>query len=57
MTLELGVYSFGNTATSTGGDTAQAIRNVLESVHVAGQPVSPRSPGTSSGGSYGTYSP
>jgi alkanesulfonate monooxygenase SsuD/methylene tetrahydromethanopterin reductase-like flavin-dependent oxidoreductase (luciferase family) len=36
MTLELGVYSFGNTAAS-GGNTAQAIRNVLEAVHFAEQ--------------------
>ena len=38
MTLELGVYSFGNTPpTSDGGpgNTAEAIRNVLEAVHVA----------------------
>lgn len=33
MTLELGVYSFGNTP--PGGSTAQAIRDVLEAVHVA----------------------
>jgi alkanesulfonate monooxygenase SsuD/methylene tetrahydromethanopterin reductase-like flavin-dependent oxidoreductase (luciferase family) len=32
MTLELGVYSFGNTPD---GNTAQAIRNVLDAVHVA----------------------
>ena len=37
MTLELGVYSFGNTAATGGGNTAQAIRNVLEAVHVAEQ--------------------
>jgi alkanesulfonate monooxygenase SsuD/methylene tetrahydromethanopterin reductase-like flavin-dependent oxidoreductase (luciferase family) len=40
MTLELGVYSFGNTpptADSGPGNTAQAIRNVLEAVHVAEQ--------------------
>jgi alkanesulfonate monooxygenase SsuD/methylene tetrahydromethanopterin reductase-like flavin-dependent oxidoreductase (luciferase family) len=36
MTLELGVYSFGNAA-ATGGNTAQAIRSVLEAVHVAEQ--------------------
>jgi alkanesulfonate monooxygenase SsuD/methylene tetrahydromethanopterin reductase-like flavin-dependent oxidoreductase (luciferase family) len=36
MTLELGVYSFGNTPTG-GGNTAQAIRNVLEAVHVTEQ--------------------
>ena len=38
MTFELGVYSFGNTPrTGDGsyGPTAQAIRNVLEAVHVA----------------------
>ena len=38
MTLELGVYTFGNTPrTADGGygTTAQAIRNVLEAVHVA----------------------
>jgi alkanesulfonate monooxygenase SsuD/methylene tetrahydromethanopterin reductase-like flavin-dependent oxidoreductase (luciferase family) len=33
MTFELGVYSFANTP--AGGTTAQAIRNVLEAVHVA----------------------
>jgi alkanesulfonate monooxygenase SsuD/methylene tetrahydromethanopterin reductase-like flavin-dependent oxidoreductase (luciferase family) len=39
MTLDLGVYSFGNTPrTADGGhNTAQAIRNVLEAVHVAEQ--------------------
>ncbi len=39
MTLGLGVYSFGNTPhTADGGPhTAQAIRNVLEAVHVAEQ--------------------
>jgi alkanesulfonate monooxygenase SsuD/methylene tetrahydromethanopterin reductase-like flavin-dependent oxidoreductase (luciferase family) len=37
MTLELGVYSFGNTPPTGGGNTAQAIRNVLEAVHVAEQ--------------------
>src|SRR3954452_17921271 len=40
MPLELGVYSFGNTPpTAEGGpgNTAQAIRNVLEAVHVAEQ--------------------
>jgi alkanesulfonate monooxygenase SsuD/methylene tetrahydromethanopterin reductase-like flavin-dependent oxidoreductase (luciferase family) len=38
MTFELGVYSFGNTprtADGSYGPTAQAIRNVLEAVHVA----------------------
>ena len=38
MTLEVGVYSFGNTPRSADdghGSTAQAIRNVLEAVHVA----------------------
>src|SRR3954468_1364087 len=38
MTLELGVYTFGNTPrTAEGGyaPTAQAIRDVLEAVHVA----------------------
>lgn len=38
MTLELGIYSFGNTPrTADGGygTTAQAIRNVLEAVHLA----------------------
>jgi alkanesulfonate monooxygenase SsuD/methylene tetrahydromethanopterin reductase-like flavin-dependent oxidoreductase (luciferase family) len=38
MTFELGVYSFGNTPRTAGGDygpTAQAIRDVLEAVHVA----------------------
>lgn len=35
MTLELGVYSFGNTPAD--GNSAQAIRNVLEAVHVAEQ--------------------
>ena len=38
MTFELGVYSFGNTprtADSGYGTTAQAIRDVLEAVHVA----------------------
>jgi alkanesulfonate monooxygenase SsuD/methylene tetrahydromethanopterin reductase-like flavin-dependent oxidoreductase (luciferase family) len=38
MTFELGVYSFGNTQPSADGGpgtTAQAIRNVLEAVHVA----------------------
>jgi alkanesulfonate monooxygenase SsuD/methylene tetrahydromethanopterin reductase-like flavin-dependent oxidoreductase (luciferase family) len=38
MTLELGVYTFGNTPrTADGGygDTAQAIRDALEAVHVA----------------------
>src|SRR3954470_10407567 len=37
-TLELGVYSFGNTPRSTDGGrsaTAQAIRDALEAVHVA----------------------
>jgi alkanesulfonate monooxygenase SsuD/methylene tetrahydromethanopterin reductase-like flavin-dependent oxidoreductase (luciferase family) len=33
MNFELGVYSFANTP--AGGTTAQAIRNVLEAVHVA----------------------
>jgi hypothetical protein len=33
MALELGVYSFGNTP--AGGSTAQAIRDVVEAVHVA----------------------
>jgi alkanesulfonate monooxygenase SsuD/methylene tetrahydromethanopterin reductase-like flavin-dependent oxidoreductase (luciferase family) len=40
MSLELGVYSFGNTprtADDRPGDTAQAIRNTLEAVHVAEQ--------------------
>jgi hypothetical protein len=40
MTLELGVYSFGNTPPAAGGGpgtTAQAIRNVLEAVRVAEQ--------------------
>ena len=40
MTFELGVYSFGNTPATDGGSpggTAQAIRNVLEAVHVAEQ--------------------
>jgi alkanesulfonate monooxygenase SsuD/methylene tetrahydromethanopterin reductase-like flavin-dependent oxidoreductase (luciferase family) len=39
MKLDLGVYSFGNTPrTADGGhNTAQAIRNVLEAVHVAEQ--------------------
>src|SRR4051812_39848293 len=37
MPLELGVYSFGNTPPTPGGTTAQAIRNVLEAVHVAEQ--------------------
>ena len=40
MPLELGVYSFGNTprtAEDGPGNTAQAIRNVLEAVHVAEQ--------------------
>jgi alkanesulfonate monooxygenase SsuD/methylene tetrahydromethanopterin reductase-like flavin-dependent oxidoreductase (luciferase family) len=38
MTLQLGVYSFGNTPrTADGhyGTTAQAIRDVLQAVHVA----------------------
>ena len=38
MTFQLGVYSFGNTPrTADGGygPTAQAIRNVLEAVHLA----------------------
>lgn len=38
MTFELGVYSFANTPRTAGGEygpTAQAIRNVLEAVHVA----------------------
>lgn len=38
MTFELGVYSFANTPRTVGGKygpTAQAIRNVLEAVHVA----------------------
>jgi alkanesulfonate monooxygenase SsuD/methylene tetrahydromethanopterin reductase-like flavin-dependent oxidoreductase (luciferase family) len=38
MTFELGVYSFGNTPPTADGDhgpTAQAIRDVLEAVHVA----------------------
>jgi alkanesulfonate monooxygenase SsuD/methylene tetrahydromethanopterin reductase-like flavin-dependent oxidoreductase (luciferase family) len=38
MSFELGVYSFGNTPrTAAGGHaaTAQAIRDVLEAVHVA----------------------
>ncbi|MDQ4096452.1 MAG: LLM class flavin-dependent oxidoreductase [Actinomycetota bacterium] len=38
MTFELGVYSFGNTPRTAGGGyglTAQAIRDVLEAVHVA----------------------
>ena len=38
MTFELGVYSFGNTPRTAGGGygpTAQAVRNVLEAVHVA----------------------
>src|SRR3954469_24885973 len=38
MTFELGVYSFGNTPRTHGGGygaTAQAIRDVLEAVHVA----------------------
>jgi alkanesulfonate monooxygenase SsuD/methylene tetrahydromethanopterin reductase-like flavin-dependent oxidoreductase (luciferase family) len=34
MTLEIGAYSFGN-ALSAGGNTALAIRNVLEAVRVA----------------------
>jgi hypothetical protein len=33
MNFELGVYSFANTP--AGGTTAQAIRDVLEAVHVA----------------------
>ena len=40
MTLELGVYSFGNTPPAVdggAGNTAQAIRNVLEAVQVADQ--------------------
>jgi alkanesulfonate monooxygenase SsuD/methylene tetrahydromethanopterin reductase-like flavin-dependent oxidoreductase (luciferase family) len=39
MAFELGVYSFGNTPRTTDGTprTAQAIRNVLEAVHVAEQ--------------------
>jgi alkanesulfonate monooxygenase SsuD/methylene tetrahydromethanopterin reductase-like flavin-dependent oxidoreductase (luciferase family) len=39
MTLDLGVYSFGNTPRTTDGgySTAEAIRNVLEAVHVAEQ--------------------
>jgi alkanesulfonate monooxygenase SsuD/methylene tetrahydromethanopterin reductase-like flavin-dependent oxidoreductase (luciferase family) len=38
MTFELGVYSFGNTPRAVGGgygSTAQAIRDVIEAVHVA----------------------
>src|SRR3954471_18290207 len=38
MTFELGVYSFGNTPRIDGGGhgaTAQAIRDVLEAVHLA----------------------
>jgi hypothetical protein len=38
MTFELGVHSFGNTPRTADGDygaTAQAIRHVLEAVHVA----------------------
>ncbi len=38
MTFELGVYTFGNTPRTAGGGygaTAQAIRDVLEAVHVA----------------------
>jgi alkanesulfonate monooxygenase SsuD/methylene tetrahydromethanopterin reductase-like flavin-dependent oxidoreductase (luciferase family) len=38
MTFELGVYSFGNTPRTANGDvgnTAQAVRDVLEAVHVA----------------------
>ena len=38
MTFELGVYSFGNTprtARGAYGATAQALRDVLEAVHVA----------------------
>jgi alkanesulfonate monooxygenase SsuD/methylene tetrahydromethanopterin reductase-like flavin-dependent oxidoreductase (luciferase family) len=38
MTLQLGVYSFGNTPRTADGGygaTAQAIRHVLEAVHVA----------------------
>ena len=38
MSFELGVYSFGNTprpAAGGYGSTAQAIRDVLEAVHVA----------------------
>src|SRR3954466_7477983 len=38
MTFELGVYSFGNTPRIHGGGygaTAQAIRDVLEAVHIA----------------------
>ena len=38
MTLQLGVYSFGNTPRTDDGSygpTAQAIRNVLEAVHLA----------------------
>lgn len=39
MSLELGIYSFGNTPRSNDGygPTAQAIRDVLEAVHVAEQ--------------------
>ena len=36
MNLQLGVYSFGDTPADGGyGATAQAIRNVLEAVHLA----------------------
>ena len=38
MTFQLGVYSFGNTPRTADGGygaTAQAIRNVLEAVHLA----------------------
>src|SRR3954469_20296869 len=40
MTFELGVYSFGNTPQTAGGGygpTAQAIRDVLEAVHLTEQ--------------------
>jgi hypothetical protein len=40
MNLQLGVYSFGNTprtADGSYGPTAQAIRNVLEAVHLTGR--------------------
>ena len=38
MTLQLGVYSFGNTPRTADGGygaTAQAIRDVLQAIHVA----------------------
>jgi hypothetical protein len=38
MTLQLGVYSFGNTPRTADGHygaTAQAIRDVLQAVHLA----------------------